>query len=343
MAHEITEVDDVAWTGEKPWHGLGTEVKGLMDTREAMRKASLDWTVAKVPLATAPYVGGLFDKPIPGGLYVPDYYATVREDTNEVLGVVGTQYSVFQNWQMFDFIDALLQEKCSVVEVCGSLRRGKLVWALLKLPGHIRVNKTDDISLKYLLLTNSHDGSTSFRVLFTLVRVVCWNTLSAALERGERQGVHIRHTRNMQDKVDEARRVLGLANEQYDRMGHVVDRLAKYRPGTVKVKKFLEDLLPVDERKDEHWRMIVKKQRGRVFELFQTGQGQDIRGVKGSAWALVNAVTEHVDWRQNAPRLKGCDAGESRLISAWFASGADLKDRALYLAMRMAGIRPGRN
>lgn len=343
MAHEISNVDGIAWTGERPWHGLGTQVAGLMKTGEAMRKAELDWTVTKVPLVTARYTGDLFEKSIPGGLHVPDYCATVREDTREVLGVVGRQYSVFQNWQMFDFIDALLQEKCNVVEVCGSLRRGKKVWALLNLPGHIRVNKTDDVSVKYLLLTNSHDGSMSFRVLFTLVRVVCWNTLSAALGRGARQGVSIRHTPNMEEKVDEARRVLGIANEHYDEMGKAIDQLADHAASDDKIRQFLEDLFPVDEKKDDHWRAIINKQRTRVLDLFHNGKGQDMDGVKGSAWALVNAVTEYVDWRENAPRLKGCAAGESRLYSAWFGSGADLKERALDLALSMADIRPGRN
>jgi phage/plasmid-like protein (TIGR03299 family) len=294
-------------------------------------------------MVTSPHQEDAWEPITPGGLEVPDHYATVRTDTREVLGVVGRQYHVFQNWEMFDFIDALLQEKLAVVEVCGSLRRGRHVWALLKLPGHIRVTGTDDVSAKYLLLTNSHDGSTTFRALFTVVRVVCWNTLSAALSRGVRQGVSLRHRSNMDAKVDEARRVLGIANEQYDLMGRVVDQLARHKASGKQVESFISGLFPIDDSKDERWREIVSQQRLRVQTLFEHGRGQDVKGIRGSAWALVNAVTEYVDWRDKAPRLKGFQAGESRLYSAWFGSGAALKERALDSALKLARIRVERN
>lgn len=339
MGHQISEVDEIAWTGKKPWHELGVEVPGLMRTDDAMRAAKLDWTVAKVPMITAGYTDEVSGKWRQGGLSVPDYYATVREDTKEVLGVVSYRYEVFQNWQMFDFIDALLREKLAVVEVCGSLRRGRHVWALMRLPGHIRVNQTDDVSRKYLLLTNSHDGSTGFRALFTMIRVVCWNTLTLALGGRAREGVTLRHTGDMSAKVDEARSVLGIANEHYDRMGEVVDRLGNCTVTDEEVQAFLKGLFPIKDTADDRWKRIVERQRTRVKHLFESGTGQDMKGIKHSAWALVNAVTEYVDWRENAPRLRGFRAGESRLYSAWFGSGVDLKERAFRKATELLNGR----
>lgn len=342
MAHYITEVDSIVSTGERPWHGLGFEVKEHMTTAEAISKAELDWKVFKVPIITEP---GCIPE-LRYGLQVPDHFATVRADTREVLGVVGPQYCVFQNQQMFDFIDVLLREKLPVVEVCGSLKRGRVVWALLKLPGHITVNKTDDVSAKYLLVTNSHDGSTTFRALFTVIRVVCWNTISAALSRGARQGVSIRHTPNLDANIDEARRILGIANERYSEISEVIDRLAHCQPRQKQVDELIDGLFPFrkhdDDTQNDVWREIVVAQRERVRDLFETGKGQNLKGVKGTAWALVNAVTEYVDWRE-PPRLKGCKVGEGRLYSAWFGTGAALKEKAFDAAMSMARIRPGRN
>lgn len=357
MAHFITEVDETAWTGERPWHGLGVEVPGLMKTGEAMRLAKLHWTVAKVPMVTAGTWDMVSRRQVNGKLCVPDFVATVREDTKKVLGVVSCQYEVFQNWQMFDFVDALLQERLAVVEVCGSLHRGRYVWALMRLPGHIRVRNTDDISAKYLLLVNSHDGSTAFRALFTAIRVVCWNTLSLAMQSGARQGVTLRHRGDMAARVDEARAVLGIANSHYDKAGEEIDGLAEYEPSEKDVREFLAKLFPLNDEAGEEqrrivsgqhtlfppngvvsdrWRRIVLNQRHRVRELFESGMGQDMPGVRRSAWALVNAVTEYVDWRENAPRLKGFEVGESRLYSAWFGAGALLKERAFRQALALA-------
>jgi phage/plasmid-like protein (TIGR03299 family) len=164
MAHEIATTADgraaMFYTGEPPWHGLGTRLDNPATAAEAITAAGLDFTVELTRLTTI------------DGIPVPQRVAVVRSDTQDVLGVVSPAYVPVQNRQAFGFLDAIAAEGGIRYHTAGALRRGERVWLLGKLPGEIRVKDSDDVTEKYLLLSNSHDGSSALRVYFTPVRVV---------------------------------------------------------------------------------------------------------------------------------------------------------------------------
>ncbi len=105
---------------------------------------------------------------------IPGFYATVRQDTREVLGIVGERYRLVQNHEAFTFIDQLLGSAIHF-ETARSLHGGRRVWVLATLPDHVEVGG-DDVR-PYVLLMNSHDGSTAVVAATTPIRVVCQNTL----------------------------------------------------------------------------------------------------------------------------------------------------------------------
>ena len=164
MAHEIATAADgraaMLYTGEPPWHGLGTRLDNPATATEAIVAAGLDYQVELTRLTTI------------DGIPVPQRVAVVRSDTQDVLGVVSPAYVPVQNRQAFGFLDAIAAEGGIRYHTAGALRRGERVWLLGKLPGEIRVKDSDDVTEKYLLLSNSHDGSSALRVYFTPVRVV---------------------------------------------------------------------------------------------------------------------------------------------------------------------------
>ena len=175
MAHDLATTNGktaMAYFGEVPWHRLGTKLDNPATAEEAIQAAGLGYDVELTRLVTV--------NDIPG----PDRRAVVRQDTNQVLGVVGTTYKPVQNRQCFGFMDAIVSEGAVQYHTAGALGKGERVWMLAKLPDEIRVKNSDDITEKYLLLSNSHDGSSSLRVHFTPIRVVCANTLAVAERKG---------------------------------------------------------------------------------------------------------------------------------------------------------------
>ena len=324
MAHEINVVNgraSMAYFGETPWHGLGQKLENPATAAEAITAAGLDFEVGLHPLVTT------------SGLNAPQRQAVVRPDTNQVLGVVGNSYVPIQNAESFSLLDAIVADGELEYHTAGALGKGERVWMLAKLPGHIRVHNTEDITEKFLLLSNSHDGTSALRVFFTPIRVVCANTLAAAERRSGGQGVSILHRGDMLTKVQEAQAILGLANRFYDQVQIGVNQLANYSPTRQELTTYFQLLYP-DPLMGSKSR--AENVRNELFRLFEEGRGQDLQGIRHTTWAAFNAVTEYVDHHRPTRARTAADRQSRRLESSWFGSGAKLKAHAWNLALEMA-------
>ena len=301
------------YVGETPWHSLGTKLDRPATAEEAIQAANLDFTVEKFRLKIAP-----------NNLSVESHFATVRTDTMEVLGVVGSRYEPIQNKDAFTTFDALVGEGEAIYHTAGALGKGERIWLLAKLPDYIRVNG-DDLVEKYLLLVNSHDGSSTVRVKLTPIRVVCENTLSLALS-GAEQEVHIRHTLNAKEKLKEAHEILGLTNKLYMQLDAIFNRMNETKVEHETLAHYVKTVFPGNsESKDQSW---VKKVHDTVFELAESGAGAEM--ARGTLWGAYNAVTEYVDHYRNAKRNE-----TQCLKSMWFGSGERIKMYALKTAMTL--------
>ena len=170
-------VESMMYHGERPWHKLGKPLDHPATATEAITAAGLDWSVTLSPC----YAGGEGDEvDAPKYLPIAGKRAVVRTDRQLAIGVVGTRYRPIQNTDAFGFFDAVVGEGKAIYETAGSLNDGRRIWMLARVPGDIWVADEDNVK-KYLLLCNSHDGGSPLRALFTPIRVVCENTLRAAL------------------------------------------------------------------------------------------------------------------------------------------------------------------
>lgn len=324
MPHEIATTDSrpaMAYFGETPWHGLGTELAEPATAAEAIDAAGLNYTVALHDVQTA------------GGVAIPQRKAVVRTDSSEVLGVVGNSYQPVQNHQCFGFLDSVVADEQLRYHTAGALGKGERIWMLAKLPGEIRIRDSEDATEKFLLLSNSHDGSSSLRVYFTPIRVVCANTLGAAERRGHRQGVSIVHKGDLTVKVAEAQETLGLARRFYDDLEENINRLAWHYPSRRQLNLYFESLYP--DREDGRNRR-AENVRKELVRLFENGRGQDIDETRLTTWAAFNAVTEYVDHHRSTRGRTPEERASRRLDSAWFGSGSRLKADAWRLAFEMA-------
>ncbi len=203
---------------EIPWHKLGQVVENALTSEEAIIAAGLDYDVIKCPMYTNIGEDIVRD--------VPNIFATVRNDTNQVLGTVGNRYEIVQNRQAFDFVDHIVGSKEAVFETAGALGLGEKTFVTAKLPTNIRIASTDDIIDKYILFTNTHDGSGSIVAGFTPIRVVCNNTLNMALQSIQNK-IRLRHTTNVHERIKEGRALLGLYQAYSLEFAEALNHLAK--------------------------------------------------------------------------------------------------------------------
>lgn len=330
MAHNLTEtngvVEFVSGRNKVAWHGLGQVVEGLMTSQEAIEKASLNWAVEGVPCCME----------TPEGLqFVENHTIIRRADTLKPFAVMSDSYRIIQNSEAFEFADSIVKEEGAYYDTAGSIDGGAKVFMTMLLPSKLYVNGDDTIE-KYLLLTNSHNGTSALMAMITPVRVVCQNTLNAAL-RNNTNMFKVRHTKNFMDKAKEGARVLGLANAYYDDLQFALDSLAKEEVSKSYVEQFINTLVPSDEEKDKVAKQTTTK-RDIITDLFYNGTGNNGR----TKWDLFNAVTEYVDHRSRGRETtvskyrSDIDANisdEQRFKRAMFGQGSRLKQEAFDLLL----------
>ena len=300
-------------TESSPWHNLGIELNHPKTAREAIKMAGLDYTVMKKPLG------------LKTGLK-QDAYATVRTDTKDVLGFVNKSYEPIQNIDAFIFFDDWVAENEAIYETAGVLGKGECIWILAKLPGYINVHGNDMVN-KYLLLTNSHDGSSHVRVKLTPIRVVCNNTLTAALQgAGE---VQISHTPNSAQDLEQAGAMLGLSNYLYEQLEVMFNSMAARKITDGQLRDYVQALVPDNEETENTAR--TENIRNSVLQLHESGRGAHL--ARGTWWGAFNSVAEYTD------HMMLDEDSNTRLNSIWFGRGEQLKLKAFRLAEKML-IRP---
>ncbi len=216
---------------ETPWHGLGRIIMDAPASREALELAGLDWQVESRNI----YSGT--------GAMIPGYRANVRSTDDAVLGVVSDRYRIVQNEEAFQFTDDLLGEGVTY-ETAGSLQGGKKVWMLARLPRKYLI--AGDQVVPYLVIFNSHDGSSGVKVAMTPIRVVCQNTLNLALNTAKRSWT-ARHTENVLLRVQDARETLQLASNYMVELGNRGEEMAHIDLSDHKVQEFINEFFPISE------------------------------------------------------------------------------------------------
>ena len=267
-------VETMMYVREKPWHGLGTMVTEAPTSADALRFAGLDWHVTQQPVFNSR--GGVID----------GYKANVRDSDGSVLGIVGERYKVVQNADAFKFTDGLIGGDVRY-DTAGSLREGKQIWLLAKLP---EKKVAGDTVETYLCFTNAHDGSGSVKVCMTPIRVVCNNTLNMALSSAKRVW-SMRHTESVHDRLDEAKDCLFHANKY---MGALADyaKAAVYTPlRDAELKKILDEMFPLTDKSTEREKAKVKKVKDEFMVCYFA---PDIHKFRGTAWGAINAMSDLV-------------------------------------------------
>lgn len=329
MSHEIERNDVFGHAGKKAWHGLGQQLPDGLSAIEGFREIGLDWDTELREIFTEVMCGVDENGPVVKRIKVPEHRAQIRVDNNHVLGIVSKDYKKIDNREMAIFTDAIAGVDAAVtLETAGSLRNGRRIFACVKLPKTIAIGA--DIVEPFVLLSNGHAGEASFSIYPTTVRVVCANTLRMSEQHASR-GISFRHTGDMDEKLKQAKTTLNLVTREAEIFEEKARAMAGKQLSGAQLLYFLEKTyedtfgkLPgldeVDSAKFERLR-IKREETLNAWIKNLDDHRQNVRGIEGSTWAALNAITQWHDHERG--RLK--QESPARIHSNLFGASADGK------------------
>lgn len=321
MSHEIDEttgVPAIAYIGEKPWHGLGSELAEGATIEEWRVAAGLNWKV--IPSTVEYKVLGIQNS-------YNDRKVLFRNDTSAPLSVVSKDYNIVQPDDILYFFEKLVRGAGFSLQTAGSLHGGRVIWAQANVGPEVKI--MDDTVAPRLLLSTSFDSTVPTIAKFVAERVVCANTIAIALGEKGRKQVRISHASKF--VAADVRAQLDLAASAFEAFVQKATKLANTHFDDAGMDayllKLLTPMLPADTATFIELEAKVRKSRTykNIISLFNGGQigtGQD--AIRGSAYGALNAVTQYIDHEKGRNQ-------SSRLSDAWFGMGGQLKERALEL------------
>lgn len=329
MAHEIwrdmkgKDCMFVVGKREDAWHKLGQRCDSAVTWEQAMELAGLDWNVVK----TQNYARN------PQGKVVPVSSYSVFRDTDgaELASNVGEGFTLKQNRECFQFVDDLLQANGGAhYDSAGALGNGATIWCAVRVPrADIAVNG-EDKSESYLVFTTAHDGSMAHTAALSSVRVVCRNTLRQALSTNT--GIlRIKHTKNANARFEDAKRTMDGVVMDAKRLEAKLQMLATRRITRESLTAVMDRLFPKPEGKDQN---TTRRENilSDVLALYESNDNNAFPAIRGTAYNLLNAVTEYTDHYRTAritDARQGYSVDQARAENAVVGTGERLKTQAL--------------
>lgn len=306
-------VQAMAYTGEKPWHSLGNKLASQQPIEVWKEQAGMDWEIQESEVR---YISGSNSVGVINAF--PEQKVLYRSDTKAPLAVVSKRFKVVQPGEVLEFYRDLTAHSGFELETAGVLREGRKFWALAR-TGQSTVLKGRDRVDGYLLLATACDGTLATTAQFTSVRVVCNNTLRIALG-GTTGAIKVPHRSHFD--ADSVKRQLGITVSSWDgfvaRMKALVERPVD--PDTV--DGLLRRVLTYQVH-DGKANVVNEQALANVRALYEGGgRGAMLASSRGTAWGLLNSVTEFVDHHRRAR------SDDHRLDAAWFGQGAQIKHKA---------------
>lgn len=375
-----------AFVGTGAWHNDGNVIaqgidlyerikRGEVPADELLELAGLNWPVEKAMIAMRPvgFVPGTSATDLFDTGHLKDYRAIRRGDTGQVFQIASTRYNPIQNAEIVEFFRDYCEAGHATIETLGSLKDGAVVWCLARLNGasDSLIGGVDE-QRGYMLLCTSHDGSVVLTGKPTAVRVVCWNTLSAALgPKGannrygatdrEAKTFRMRHSRKFDSVArSEAHEVMGMAIERIAQVNALSAKLAQVQIDAEGRLEFIDrligsaslldaivddtpapgsDLLSMAVENTQRQHLTVSEREERlsrvgkaILDSMLTSPGSELPTALNTLWGAVNGVTYFADHSSNAR------SDDNRTFSAWFGPGQTLKNQAVDIAVQMAGI-----
>ncbi|QYR52877.1 DUF932 domain-containing protein [Lysobacter soyae] len=313
-------VESMAYTGDRPWHGLGNKLAPQQSIDDWKRQAGMDWRIEESEVRFISGNGNI------GAIHAfPENKVLYRSDTKAPLAVVSNRYKVVQPSEVLEFYRDLTEVGGFELETAGVLRQGRKFWALARTGQSVTLKGRDKVD-GYLLLATACDGSLATTAQFTSVRVVCNNTLQIAL--GDSNGsIKVSHRSKFNPEV--VKRQLGIAVSSWEPFVSRMKALCECPVDPDSVEGLLRRVLTY-QAQDIAAPVANEQAIANVRAIYEGGgKGALLASSRGTAWGLLNSVTEFVDFHRRAR------SADHRREAAWFGQGAQIKQRAWDEVMKL--------
>lgn len=318
-------VQTMAYVNETPWHGLGNQLAQNQPLEVWAKQAGMNWSIDE---AEVRFVSGSAGTNVGSIHAFPEQKVLYRSDTKAPLSVVSSRYQVVQPSEILEFYRDLTEVGGFELETAGVLKEGRKFWALARTGQSATIKGRDRVN-GYLLLATACDGTLATTAQFTSVRVVCNNTLAIAL--GDSTGV-VKVPHRSQFDAQAVKRQLGIAISSWDGFMARMKALSERKVSTESAEAYFKRVLtyhsgstadrPVAATNDSAVKAVQALYNGH-------GKGADYASAAGTAWGLLNSVTEYVDHQRRAR------SEDHRRDAAWFGAGATLKQKAWDEALKL--------
>ena len=349
MAHQI---EQIAYVGETPWHGLGNQLSPHQPIEVWAQQAGMYWRIESSD------VSYMAQNERGQSIIMPyeEQRVLYRSDTHAPLSVVSQRYQEVQPKQILEFYRDLTEQSGFELETAGVLKGGKKFWALAK-TGQTSALKGKDVSNGYILLATACDGTLATTAQFTSIRVVCNNTLAIALKGQNSSAGVVKVPHSTKFDAEKIKQQLGISVRAWEDHMYEMKQLSQRKVTQTEAAAYFDAVfnntsLSMLEQEDgiiQFYRNVAMQAQsnnpatkadnktepnGRAMSKVMTmfngqGRGAELSSVKDTAYGLLCSITEFADHERRAM------SQDHRLDSAWFGAGAGLKQRGLEQALAM--------
>ncbi|MEQ1304430.1 DUF932 domain-containing protein [Acinetobacter radioresistens] len=341
MAHQI---EQIAYVGETPWHGLGNQLSPNQPLEVWAQQAGMDWRIE------SSNVSYMAQNERGQSIIMPfeEQRVLYRSDTYAPLSVVSQRYQEVQPKEILEFYRDLTEQSGFELETAGVLKGGKKFWALAR-TGQSTALKSKDVSNGYILLATACDGTLATTAQFTSIRVVCNNTLAIALRGQSSSAGVVKVPHSTKFDAEKVKQQLGISVRAWDEHMYEMKQLTQRKVSQQEAKAYFDavfnnstmSISDPEENIIQFYRNVAQQVQekkpepngramNKALEMFNgQGRGADLSSAKDTAYGLLCSITEFVDHERRAMST------DHRLDSAWFGAGAGVKQRGLEQALAL--------
>ena len=341
MAHQI---EQIAYVGETPWHGLGNQLSPKQPLEVWAQQAGMDWWIE------SSNVSYMAQNERGQSIIMPyeEQRVLYRSDTHAPLSVVSQRYQEVQPKEILEFYRDLTEQSGFELETAGVLKGGKKFWALAR-TGQSTALKSKDVSNGYILLATACDGTLATTAQFTSIRVVCNNTLAIALRGQSSSAGVVKVPHSTKFDAEKVKQQLGISVRAWDEHMYEMKQLTQRKVSQQEAKAYFDavfnnstmSISDPEENIIQFYRNVAQQVQekkpepngramNKALEMFNgQGRGAELSSAKDTAYGLLCSITEFVDHERRAMST------DHRLDSAWFGAGAGVKQRGLEQALAL--------